>query len=59
MKLPEMLAFYRKAAAEPMQAIATEFRALAPADQRELLFWMIIDTTTNPTRAANEQRQPS
>ena len=50
MRLTEMLALYRQAAGDQMQAIASEFAALSPSDQRELLFWMIIDTTTNPTR---------
>jgi hypothetical protein len=49
MKLSEMLPLYRgNAAGTLMEAIATEFQALSAAEQRELLFWMLIDTTTNP-----------
>jgi len=56
MKLTDMLAFYRGKALAPMQDIAAEFKALSPADQRELLFWMIIDTNSN--QQANQHVRP-
>lgn len=59
MKISEMLSLYRGAAGPEMAAIAAEFQALYASEQRELLFWMIIDTTTNPTRLQDVQRKPS
>jgi len=45
----DMLERYRVAANPMMQAVRAEFAALSPAQQRELLFWMVVDTATNPT----------
>lgn len=50
MNVTHMLAAYRGAANLQMQEVAHEFRQLSPADQREFLFWMIVDTATNPTK---------
>lgn len=55
MKLVEMLEFYRNTAAPNMLAIATEFRSLTPSEQRELLFWMVVDASTNPTTVRTQQ----
>jgi hypothetical protein len=52
MNVSEMLEGYRSAANPMMQLVWAEFRALSPAEQRELLFWMIVDTATNPTQRA-------
>lgn len=49
MKITDMLSMYRVAAAPNMQAVAEEFLALSPSEQRELLFWMVVDASTNPT----------
>ncbi len=54
MKLAEMLAHYRAAAPPFMQEVAAEFGAMTPEAQRELLFWMVIDVTTNPTTIRSE-----
>jgi hypothetical protein len=59
MKPSEMLAIYRETAAAPMKEIAAEFQFMSASDQRELLFWMIIDVTTNPTRIEHVERKPS
>jgi len=59
MKLSEMLAMYRDTANPMMKEIAVEFQFLSRSDQNELLFWMIIDVTTNPTRLPDVQRKPS
>jgi hypothetical protein len=45
-----MLLGYRAQANPMMQAVATEFKAMSPAEQRELLFWMCVDIAKNPTR---------
>ena len=54
MKLSEMLMLYRGNATPNMQAIAAEFEQLQPAQQRELLFWMVVDVTSNPTNVRSE-----
>jgi hypothetical protein len=60
MNVSDMLEGYRSAANPMMQSVWAEFRVLSPAEQRELLFWMIVDTATNPTqRAPNGQPRPS
>ena len=56
MNVSDMLDGYRAAASPPMQAVYAEFRLLSPAEQRELLFWMIVDTATNPTQRASHGR---
>jgi hypothetical protein len=60
MNVSDMLEGYRSAANPMMQVVWAEFRVLSPAEQRELLFWMIVDTATNPTqRASHGQPRPS
>lgn len=54
MKLPEMLELYRLAAPANMKQIATEFRSMSPPDQAELLFWMVVDASTNPMNVRTE-----
>lgn len=54
MKLSEMLMLYRGNATPNMQAIEAEFAALSPSEQRELLFWMVVDVTSNPTNVRSE-----
>lgn len=54
MKLSEMLMLYRGNATPNMQAIAAEFMALQPSEQRELLFWMVVDASTNPTNVRTQ-----
>lgn len=49
MNLPAMLLAYRANANPQMTAIAAEFHQLSASEQRELLFWMLVDTATNPT----------
>ena len=58
-KLLEMLDLYRNTAAPNMLAIAAEFRQMTPSEQRELLFWMCVDASTNPTtvRTQNARTQ--
>ena len=51
----DMLTAYRARANPMMLQIVAEFRAMSTTDQRELLFWLIVDTATNPTRPANVQ----
>ena len=50
LNVSDMLAGYRAAAQPALQAIAAEFMDMSPSQQRELLFWMLIETITNPTR---------
>jgi hypothetical protein len=57
MKLSEMLPLYRAAAPANMTEIASEFLALSPSEQRELLFWMVVDASTNPTNIRKETKQ--
>jgi hypothetical protein len=57
MNVSDMLEGYRAAASPPMQLVFAEFRVLSPAEQRELLFWMIVDTATNPTQRASNGQQ--
>jgi hypothetical protein len=62
MKVRDMLEMYRGAASEPIQAVADEFLALSPSEQREFLFWAFLDVTTHPTRTqhvANAATKPS
>jgi hypothetical protein len=60
MNVSDMLDGYRSAANPMMQIVWAEFRGLSPAEQRELLFWMIVDTATNPTqRDSNGQPRSS
>jgi hypothetical protein len=54
MKLSEMLMLYRNSANPNMQAIAAEFADLSASEQRELLFWMVVDASTNPTNVRSE-----
>ena len=49
----DMLTAYRARANPMMLQIVAEFRAMSTTDQRELLFCLIVDTATNPTRPAN------
>lgn len=58
MKLLEMLPLYRDAAPPNMREIAREFQAMSPSEQRELLFWMVIDTANNPTSIRSENVGP-
>jgi hypothetical protein len=58
MNVSDMLTGYRAAAAPNMQLVAAEFRALSASEQRELLFWMIVDTATNPTHRRPPHGQP-
>jgi hypothetical protein len=59
MKLSEMLPLYRAAAAPNMIDVAEEFQALSPSEQRELLFWMVVDASTNPTNVRSEHVKPA
>jgi hypothetical protein len=60
MNLSEMLVMYRAHANPAMQVVASEFLAMNASEQRELLFWLVVDTATNPTqRASNGQPRPS
>lgn len=58
MKLIEMLELYRNTAAPNMLAIASEFRHLTSSEQRELLFWMVVDASTNPTKVSTQNVSP-
>lgn len=53
-QLTDMLTHYRaQNLLNPvMAAIQAEFQAMPEADQRELLFWMVIDVAKNPTKVA-------
>ena len=53
MNVRQMLEMYRGAASEPLETIVGEFKSLAPAEQREFLFWAFLDLTTHPTRVSN------
>jgi len=61
MKLSQMIDLYRGAASPQMKEIAVEFGFMSAAEQRELLFWMVVDASTNPTnvRTQNVERKPS
>lgn len=60
-QLRDMLGTYRTLnRANPMMAdIADEFLAMSPAEQRELLFWMVIDAAKNPTRIVDNGPGPA
>lgn len=49
-----MLAGYRAAAAPFMIEQLEQFKKLHPDKQRELLFWMIVDTATNQRTPSND-----
>jgi hypothetical protein len=59
MKLSQMLDLYRGAATPQMKEIAVEFNFLSASEQRELLFWMVVDASTNPTKVQHVERKPS
>ena len=58
MKLSEMLPLYRAAPPPAMAGVAAEFAALSPSEQRELLFWMVVDASTNPTTIRSQDAGP-
>jgi hypothetical protein len=54
----EMLQGYRARANPALNLIVTEFKTLAPSDQRELLIWMILESyQTAPQEAPHNGRQ--
>jgi hypothetical protein len=54
----EMLQAYRSRANPVLDLIVTEFKALAPSDQRELLIWMILESyQPAPQEAPHNGRQ--
>lgn len=57
MKLSDMLTLYRGKAPPGMTDVVTEFLALNPSEQRELLFWLVVDASTNPTTVRTEHGQ--
>jgi hypothetical protein len=50
-QLADMLTMYRahNLLNPVMAAIQAEFQAMPEAEQRELLFWLIVDVAKNPT----------